>query len=367
VSLVEPERDPGAEGATAGLPASPEGKFRQARSRFARTTNLQLIIGTALLYAAFAIPYSSQFATLDNTRNIAEQGSILLVVALGQMFALLIGGFDISVAANMGFVSVVAALMMTDYDTGITLAIVIGLAVAALIGLVNGLLIAALGVNPFAATLGMLTFLLGFGNVLSGGASVGSLPGDFRYFGAEDWGPIPSAVAIAALALALCGLILRRLRVGLYVYGIGGSTNASRLAGVPVVRYEILAYTLCGFLAGLAGIMLASRLSVGQAELGGGYDLLSIATAVIGGTVIGGGVGRLSGVVLGATLIQVLNTGMDIAGIGEYVHRMVTGSVIVIAALVGRADRLSLRSITRLARGAGIPGLLRSRSVHAER
>src|SRR5215216_1382856 len=103
MSFVKPEQNAGAEAATAGLPASPEGKVRQARRRFARTTNLQLVIGTALLYAAFAIPYSSQFATFDNAQNIAEQGAILLVVALGQMFALLIGGFDISVAANMGF------------------------------------------------------------------------------------------------------------------------------------------------------------------------------------------------------------------------------------------------------------------------
>jgi ribose/xylose/arabinose/galactoside ABC-type transport system permease subunit len=360
------ESDPRAEAATAGLPDSPEGKLRQARSRFTRTNTLQLVIGTAVLYAVFAIPYSSQFATMNNAQNIAEQGSILLLVALGQMFALLIGGFDISVGANMGFVSVVTALMMTDYQTGVAPAIVVGLAVAALVGLVNGVLIAGLGVNPFAATLGMLTFLLGFGNVLSNGASVGGLPDDFKYFGAEDWGPIPSSLAIAAIALALCWIVLRRLRAGLYVYGIGGSLNASRLAGVPVIRYEVLAYTICGFLAGLAGIVLASRLAVGQAELGGGYDLLSIATAVIGGTAIGGGVGHLGGVVLGATLIQVLNTGMDIAGIGEYVHRMVTGAVIVVAALVGRADRLRLRGLTRLVRGAGIPGL-GSRSVHAER
>jgi ribose/xylose/arabinose/galactoside ABC-type transport system permease subunit len=129
------------------------------------------------------------------------------------------------------------------------------------------------------------------------------------------------------------------------MYAIGGSANTARLAGVGVVRYQILAYTMCGLLAGLAGIMVASRLSVGQAELGGGYDLLSIATAVIGGTVIGGGVGTLTGVVLGAALIQVLNTGMDIAGIGEYVHRMVTGAVIVVAALLGQLRGLNFRAL----------------------
>jgi ribose transport system permease protein len=235
------------------------------------------------------------------------------------------------------------------HGTGITLAIVGGLAVAALIGFVNGFLISALGVSAFATTLGMLTFLIGFGNVLANGQSVAGLPDDFKYVGGSDWGPVPSGVAIAGICVVFCWVVLRRFRLGLYIYAIGGSRNTSRLAGVPAVRYEILSYTLCGLLAGVAGVMLASRLSVGQAESGSGYELLSIATAVIGGIAIGGGIGTLSGVVLGAVLIQVLATGLDIAGVGAYQQAMITGIVIVAAGLIALLRARDVQQFLRIA------------------
>jgi ribose/xylose/arabinose/galactoside ABC-type transport system permease subunit len=330
----------------------------------ALSTELQLLLGLVALYAAFAIPYSSKFSTVDNTSNMAQQGAILLIVALGQMFALLIGGFDISVGANMGFVSVVAARGMTEH--GLVPGILMGLATGLAVGLVNGILIAGLRISPFAATLGMLAFLIGLGNVLGHGASVGGLPADFQYLGSADWGSFPSAVGIAAIALVLVWLVLRRFRMGLYIYGIGGSRDTARLAGVPAVRYEILAYTACGFLAGVAGLMVASRVSIGQAEIGSGYELLSIATAVIGGVAIGGGVGRLSGVILAASLITVLNTGMDIAGVQEYSHRMVTGAVIVVAALVGQLRAGSLREFAQRVAGILWRRPLTARGARAE-
>ena len=317
--------------------------------------NVQLLVWTVVLYLAFAIPYASKFATTANTSNISQQAAVLLVVALGQMLALLIGGFDISVGANMGFVSVVAALMM-QWQAGTAIAAVIGLGTGALIGLVNGTMIAVLGVNPFAATLGMLTFLLGIGNVLSEGASVPGVEVSFGYLGRLNWGPLPSSVAIAGIALVLTWIVLRESRLGLYLYGLGGSRNASLLAGVAVVRYEILGYTICGLLAGLAGLMLTARVSIGQAELGSGYELLSIAAAVIGGTAIGGGTASLLGVVLGSTLIQVLATGLAIAGVGPYRQQMATGAVIVIAAGVAKIRGVKLADI--------IPGLAATRIRH---
>lgn len=311
--------------------------------------NVQLLIGTSLLYLLFAIPFASQFATTANTSNMSQQAAVLLIVALGQMVALLIGGFDISVGANIGFVSVVVALAM-QWQAGTAIAAIIGLGVGGLIGAVNGLMIAVLGINPFAATLGMLTFLIGFGNVLSQGASVAGIEASFGYFGRLNWGFVPSSVAIAAIALVFVWFVLRKARIGLYLYGVGGSRTASQLAGVYVVRYEILGYTICGLLAGLAGLVLTARVSIGQAELGSGYELLSIAAAVIGGTVIGGGRANLLGVVLGCILIQVLATGLAIAGVGVYRQQMVTGAVIVLAAGIAklRGVRLEgrLRSLT---------------------
>jgi ribose transport system permease protein len=167
--------------------------------------------------------------------------------------------------------------------------------------------------------------------------------------GGTDWGPVPSGVAIGGICVVACWLVLRRFRLGLYVYAVGGSRETSRLAGVSVVRYEIIAYTLCGLLAGVAGVILASRLSVGQTESGAGYELLSIATAVIGGVAIGGGIGTLSGVVLGTVFIQVLATGLDIAGVGAYQQAMITGVVIVAAGMVALLRARDVRQILRRA------------------
>jgi len=306
----------------------------RGRTALLRATNLQVLAGLAAVWLVFSLWQPGTFSTGGNTLNIARQGSVLVVVALAQMFALLIGGFDISVGANMGFSSVVASRMMIEHG-GIAVGVVAGLAVGALIGLVNGLLIGPLRVSPFAATLGMLTFLLGLGNVLSNGQSVGGLPSSFGLVGGADWDHIPSGVVLALAAVGLSWLILNRSRLGLYVYGIGGSRSAARLVGVRVYAYEVAAYVLCGLFASFAGIMLAARLSVGQTESGAGYELLSIAAAVIGGTAIGGGIGRISGVVLGALFIQVLTNGLDVVGIGVYVQGMVTGIVIVLAGVVG--------------------------------
>lgn len=294
-------------------------------------TEWQLAVAVAALAAVFSILYP-QFATLNNTQNMARQGATLLVVAVGQAFALLVGGFDISVGANMGLASTAGALVMRDH--GMLLGLLAGIGVATLVGLVNGILVGKLHVTPFVATLGMLAFARGLANHISDGASVSGLPASFGYFGRVDWGPIPSTVGLAGLVLLLAWIVLTRTRLGLYLYAIGGSRQGATLAGVRVARYEIFAYTACGFLAGVGGMMLASRVSVGQASLGQGFELLSIATAVIGGVAIGGGVGRLSGVILGVALLSVMTTGMNIARLSEFIQQMLTGLVLIAAVII---------------------------------
>lgn len=309
--------------------ASNPGRVRPARLG-SYATELQLLAGLAVLYAVFALAYPSQFATGNNLKNMTQQGGVLLVVAVAQMFALVVGGFDISVGANMGFVSVVAALGML-HQGGLAAGVAMGIAAGAAVGLVNGVLIAVLRITPFIATLAMLTFLGGLANHLSHGASEFGLPKSLSYLGGGDWGPIPSALALALIVVTVAWVVLARLRLGLYIYAIGGSRETCRVAGVPVVWYEIATYTITGTLAGLAGVMLASRVGVGQANLGQGYELLSIATAVIGGAAIGGGAGRLTGVILGVALLTVLTTGLDIAGVAEFTQQMVIGAVLVAA------------------------------------
>jgi ribose/xylose/arabinose/galactoside ABC-type transport system permease subunit len=297
-------------------------------------TEARLLLAVAALVAFFVMIFPEQFGSARNAENIARHAAILLVVALGQMFALLVGGFDISVGATMGLSATVGAIVMLQY--GAVVGIVVGLFAAALVGLINGILISKFRVSPFVATLGMLTFVQGFANHISNGRSIFGLPESFGWFGRNNWGILPSTVGLALISGLLVWALLNRTRVGLGVYAIGGSRNTALLAGIPVIRTELLAYTLCGFLSGLAGLMLSSRVVVGQASLGQGYELLSIATAVIGGVAIGGGVGRLLGVVLGVVLLSTITTGMNIAGLSEFIQQMLTGAVLIAAVLVDR-------------------------------
>ncbi len=303
------------------------------------SVQMQLLLAVVVVAAIFSILYPEQFATLRNFGNITRQGATLGVVAVGQTFALIVGGFDISVASTMGLASTVGALVMVDHGTG--LGILAGLGAGLAVGLTNGLLVARLDVTPFVATLGMFAFARGLANQISNGASVSGLPESFRFFGGGSWGPIPATVGIATVVLIIASVVLYLSRYGLHLYGVGGSRDAAALAGIGVRRVEFVAYTLCGLLAGVAGLMLASRVSVGQASLGTGFELMSIATAVIGGVAIGGGKGRLSGVVLGVALISVLSTGLNIAQVSEFIQQMVTGAVLVGAVLI---ERLRLRN-----------------------
>jgi ribose/xylose/arabinose/galactoside ABC-type transport system permease subunit len=296
-------------------------------------TEVQLLFGVLLLGAIFSMRFPESFPTSANFLEMSRVAGILLVAAVGQSFALIVGGFDISVAANMGFVSIVSALYMADGGS-VTSGVILGLAGGTCVGLVNGILIGWLSVTPFVATLGSLTFLYGLSNQLSDGGSVAGLPSGLSWLGRSDWGAVPSTVAIAAIAFVFAWIIFARSRLGLYIFSIGGSRETARVAGIAVVRYEILAYTLCGFFTAIAGIMLTSRVSVGQGTLGQGYELLSIATAVIGGVAIGGGIGRLSGVFLGVVLLTILTTGLDIGGINQFFQQMVTGLVLIGAVLI---------------------------------
>jgi ribose/xylose/arabinose/galactoside ABC-type transport system permease subunit len=306
--------------------------------RIFKSTEVQILLAAAILFVVFSILYPDSFFSTGTFLNMARVAGILLVVSLGQSFAIIIGGFDISVGATMGFVSVIISLFMVD-GGGVSLAVILGLISGLAVGLVNGLLIAGFGVAPFIATLGMLTFLRGLADQISNGTAIVGLPPALSLFGRGNWFGVPSAACLAAIVLLIAWLVLQRSRAGLYIFAIGGNREAARVAGVQVFVYEVLAYALCGLLAGMAGVMLTSRVAIGQATLGVGYELLSIATAVIGGVAIGGGVGRLSGVLLAVLLLTFLTTGLDIAGINSFYQQMVTGIVLVAAVLVSQLQK----------------------------
>jgi ribose transport system permease protein len=318
--------------------------------RFAGTyaTELQLLAALAVLWAIFAGLKPSVFVTELNTADMARIGGILLVVAIGEMFALVVGGFDLSVSVNMGFSATMMAYFVQIVGIPLEWSIVLGLAVGAGVGFVNGVLIAVLRVNPLIATLGTATALLGLGFYPNGSKPYFGLPPTFALnFGVGDWGPFPATIGIAAIVVLAVWLFLSRTKAGLYIYAIGGNREMCRQSGVPVASYTILAYTLCGLLAGLAGLMLGARIGIINADIGytSGYELEAIAAAVIGGALIGGGVGRISGVVLGVAVLTVLDTGLDILGVNDFRQKMVTGVVLLGAVLISRARAVRVEHV----------------------
>jgi ribose/xylose/arabinose/galactoside ABC-type transport system permease subunit len=307
---------------------------------------IQIFVAIIILASVYSYAFPDSFATTGTLLNMARVAGIMLVVSIGQSFALIVGGFDISVGATMGLVSVICALLM-KHGFGVDEAVALGVLAGATVGLINGIGISILGVTPFVMTLGVLTSARGLADQLANGRVITGFPHDFALYGRASWWGVPSAACIAVAALVIAWFILQRTRAGLYIFSIGGSRETTRVAGVFVELYEVLAYTLCGTMAGVGGIMLTSRVAVAQGSLGQGYELLSVATAVIGGVLIGGGVGRLTGVVLGVILVTVLNTGLDIAGVNPFIQQIVTGLVLISAVLLSKARALSIHTLVR--------------------
>lgn len=305
-------------------------RFR--RRKYNDEMRLLAIIG--LLALAFSLWHPDAFATTNNLKNMARQGSVLLIVTIGQMLPLLVGGLDVSVGAIMGLTSVVASMTMVKF--GLLPGLLVGLLVSTVLGAINGVVISRFRVSPFIVTLGMMSFARGLALQLAQGRSIIGLPRSFAWFGSRDYGIFPLPFVIAMIIVVFMAFLLYRTRAGLYFYAIGGNEEASRLAGLPLARYQTLAYTLSGTLAGIGGLVLTSRVFSGQPSLGAGFELTSIATAVIGGVSIGGGVGSLTGVGLGVVLMSILSTGMNIARVSTFTQSMFTGVVIVAAVVWDR-------------------------------
>jgi inositol transport system permease protein len=175
----------------------------------------------------------------------------------------------------------------------------------------------------------MMTIARGLALVASGGKPVSNLSKDFCWLGGGDVAGVPVPVIVLAIVALVSYVFLKNIRLGRYVYAVGGNENAARAAGINVDGVKMFAYTVCGALAGLAGVVLASRITTGQPNAGVGYELDAIAAVVIGGTSLSGGVGGIGGTILGALLMGVINNGLDLLNVSSYYQQIVKGIIII--------------------------------------
>lgn len=316
----------------------------QQRSQIAKFQSL-----IALLLMCVVLTFlSDKFLTLANGWNVLRQISVNICISVGMTLVILTAGIDLSVGSVLAFTgAIVAGLLkfgieMPSYDLyiGFTLlgGVLAGTLVGAALGAFNGLVITKFKVPPFVATLAMLTIARGFTMLWTKGYPISSLGKEFAYIGTGWFLGIPILVWIAAVIVILAIILTNRTAFGKYIYAIGGNESAAKLSGINIHQVKLWVYTLAGILAAVGGIMVTSRLNSAQPNAGLSYELDSIAAVVIGGTSLSGGRGTITGTVLGAMIIGVLNNGLVLMDVSPFWQQVVKGAVILLAVIIDKAN-----------------------------
>jgi len=301
-----------------------------------------LIFAVMILAASILSP---AFLSGTNLINIVRQMSIVGLIALGVTGVIVSAGIDLSSGSVVGLTAVVAASLAQDpeysaaFYPGLHLPLIVPVlaacAVGALVGLINGSLVAKARIPPFIATLGTYTAIRGVANLYTGGRPISNLTDEYNFIGQGDVFGLPVPIIILVVMATVTHILYAHTKFGKYIYAIGGNEQAARVSGINASRYKMLIYVYASFLAGLAGLVVSSRIGSGQPGLGVGYELDAIAAAVIGGTSLSaGGIGTVAGTIVGALIIGVLNNTLDLMNVSAFWQQIVKGCIIVGAVIL---------------------------------
>jgi ribose transport system permease protein len=286
------------------------------------------------------------FLKYQNLINVVNQIVIIAILAIGMTLVILTGGIDLSVGSLIALSAVICTRAVQDWGggeqasaTSIFVCGFLALLVCGIAGLINGLLIVRCQLPPFIATLGTMLIASGCAFILSGGQSIATVPDSFVWLGRGTWLGLPVAVLFMVGMYAITHVVMRSTVYGRAIYAIGGNAEAARLCGLPVRSLIASTYVISGLLAGLGGLVMASRLKSGDAKYGAMYELYVIAAVVVGGTSLRGGYGSVLGTLVGALIIAVVENGMNLVHVESYTQKVVFGFVILGAVLLDRQSR----------------------------
>jgi len=285
---------------------------------------------------------NNYFLSHENMLIVLRQISINGILAIGMTFVIITAGVDLSVGSVLALSGIISARFATnnsglaigDTAHAILLPLVIALAIGTVCGLLNGTILARYRLQPFIVTMGMLSAARGLTLLTTDGNPVSQLNNDFRLLGNGYILGIPVPVIIFAMLFILAWIVLNKTLFGRYIYAVGGNQKSARTSGINVIKIKVLVYTLCGALAGIAGLILTARTGSAQTNAGEAYELDAIAAVVIGGTSMAGGVGTLIGTLFGILIIGVMNNGLDLLGVQSYYQQIIKGALIVVAVLL---------------------------------
>lgn len=291
--------------------------------------------GTILIFVGIFILasiLSPTFLTEANLTNVLRQVVVVSLLACGVTFIIILGHIDVSLGSVLALCGVMSASVMAMTGS-ITLAVIAGLAIGILTGLINGLVITFFRIPSFIMTLAMTTVARGVALLYTGGAPISGL-GDYKVIGQGSVGPFPVSVIILAVFVVICWVLLNKTKFGRYIYAVGGNERAARASGINPDSIVVKAFIFNGLLCAVAGIVFMSRINSGQPAGGVGYEFDAITSVVVGGTSLMGGTGTITGTIIGSMIIGVINNILNLLNVSSYWQQIIKGLIIAIAVIL---------------------------------
>ena len=291
-----------------------------------------------IMVAVFGALRPNSFLTSSNLIKIMEQSSITILLGLGEFFAILLGGIDLSVSSTMALSGALTAQLMVNAGLPPIVAILIGVVVfGAAIGMVNGFLVTATGLPSFIITLGTQAILRSLVYIVTDARAVSGLPASFsKTMGGKLFSFIPVPILVAVVTAIILTFFTAKLQAGRNLYALGGNSQSAWYAGITVKKHTILAFGISGVCAALAGMVNIARLAAAEPNAGTGYETYAIEAVIIGGASFFGGVGKIPKVIIGGLIIGVINNGLNMVGVSSYYQQLPMGCLLILAVTLDR-------------------------------
>ena len=295
--------------------------------------NLGIIVAFLVLCVFLSVfpKTSGSFFTRQNIFNVLRQISTNLFLACGMTMVIILGGIDLSVGSIIALSGCISAGCVARYNLPLPIALLMGLLVGLLVGMFNGAVISKTTIPAFIVTLATMNIAKGLAYVYTGGSPVRVVTKEWQFLGAGYVGIFPTPVVILVIVLIITAIIMNKTKMGRHMYAVGGNQQAAEFSGIKVEKVKFFVHAFSGLMAGLAGIVLSSRMYSGQPTAGDGAEMDAIAAVVVGGTSMAGGSGKIGGTIIGGLIIGVLNNGLNLLNVNSFWQYVVKGVVILLA------------------------------------
>lgn len=306
-------------------------EMKEQETKLKRRGSLGIILSLFVLSAIIAI-LSPRFLTVSNLTNVLSQATVSAVISVGEFLAILTAGIDLSIGSILAISIMMLGIFAKNMAMNPLLAILLALAVGTLIGFFNGILLTKLRLpHPFISTMGTKMIGRGLALAVTAARPISGFANSITFLGGSSVGPIPASIILVAIVYAVMFVFMKHTATGRHIYAVGGNVEARRLSGINVHKVLLIVYSLSGFFAALAGLLLVGRVNAAYPLAGTDYETDAIAAVIIGGASFAGGVGKILNTIIGVLIIAVLRNGLNLLNVDSAYQTVAIGVVIILA------------------------------------